>query len=326
MSDHDAQLANYLAGKPVAIDETLRTLPRTANLANAVEVVLRLLGEPQWLVACGKLPARLIRGVVEAPATTASHLFLKLAVPEGKRWVEAVRALRDLADARHALDTEERRAQLAAIAGKPHLLQAIQGVAANTPNVPVEMLVVLALDGSDASIDALVPHLDGALGSQDARLERLAMVRPFVKSTPALAAVFAELDGAVDARRSTSPALAFARSIGVPASDVFWCSFLVRSAAGGVPEFQGSVRFDSREERWFAVELTHLHAHDRARDRTTKFDTLEVVDELAIGRCEPSELPGWLRATAAAINVSWDRFYLRTNVDPKPIDHWLITG
>ena len=86
------------------------------------------------------------------------------------------------------------------------------------------------------------------------------------------------------------------------------------------------MRFDSREERWFAVELTHIHAHDRALDRTTKFDTLEVVDELAIGRCEPSELPAWLRATAAAINVSWDRFYLRTNVDPKPIDHWLITG
>jgi hypothetical protein len=331
VSEADDKLAQFLDGKPIPIDHTLRTLPRTANLELATRAVFRLLDHPHWLAACGELPVHVIRGVLAAKAEHPVQLFLQLAINSDlkapamkKAWLAAIEALRELADTRYPLGTDERTSELARLAEQPAVLQAIQGVAANSAEVPIEMLIVLAIDGGDASIDALIPHLDLALGQRDARLERLARVRPFTRATPALAAVFAELDRAVDARRSTSPALAFAKAIGLAVTDVFWCSFLLRSAAGGVPEWQGSVRIDSREDRWFRVELTHLHASDRARDVTTTFDTETVDDALAIGRCEPIDLPAWLRMTATTQQLSWDRFYVRSNLDPKPIETWLI--
>lgn len=326
----DRQLADFLDGKPIPIDKTLRALPRNANLELATRAVFRLLDHPHWLAACGELPVHVIRGVLAAKAEHPVQLFLQLAISSDlkavamkKAWLAAIEALRELADTKYPLGTDERTSELARLAKQPAVLQAIQGVAANSAEVPLEMLIVLAIDGSDASIDALIPHLDLALGHRDARLERLARVRPFIKPTPALAAVFAELDGAVDARRATSPALAFAKAIGLPVTDVFWCSFLLRSG-GAVPEFQGSVRIDSREDRWFRVELTHLHASDRALDVTTRFDTETVDDALSIGRCEPIDLPAWLRMTATTKKLSWDRFYVRSNVEPKPIETWLI--
>ncbi len=333
MSDHDAQLEDYLAGKPVAIDLTLRTLPRTANLERAIAVVLRLLAQPHWLAAAGILPVRLIRGVLAAPATTPGHVFLQLAVIDGnattlkQSWLAAVEALRELADTLHPLESPARRDQLAAIAKSP-LLAAIQGVAANTPEVPLEMLVVLALDGGDASLDALIPHLDLALGARDARLERLAKIRPFANRTPALDVLFAELDGALGTRRSTSPALAFGEQIGLGRLAELWFSFQLFSSArnqSGVPGFQGFVRVDSREERWFTVQLEQVHPGvDRSKDRATRFDLSGGIDELAVGHCTAIDLAIWLRYCADKLEITWDRFLVRTNADAKRIGDWLL--
>ncbi len=333
MSEHDTQLEQFLAGQPVAIDITLRTLPRTANLDRAVVVVLRLLEQPHWLAAAGILPVRLIRGVLAAPATMPGHVFLKLAVIDGNAttlktsWLAAVEALRDLADTLHPLDTPARREQLAAIA-KSSLLPAIQGVAANLPAVALEMLVVLALDGGDASLDALIPHLDLALGARDARLERLAKIRPFAKSTPALDALFTELDGALGTRRSTSPALAFGEQLGLGRLAELWFSFQLFSISrnqAGVPRFQGFVRVDSREERWFTVQLEQVHPGvDRAKDRATRFDLSGGIDQLAVGHCTAIDLAIWLRNCADKLKITWDRFLVRTNADATKISNWLI--
>ena len=294
-ADHDARLAKFLAGNPVPIDHLLRTLPATANLALAVEAVLRMVDHPHWLAGCGELPVRLVRGVLAAPPCTDSpgHVFLQLAVRADAKatvlrtaWQQAVEALRQLADTKHPLDTDTRRSQLAAIAKTPPLLQAIQGVTANTTEVPVEMLVVLAIDGTDASVDALIPHLDLALGSRDVRLERLATVRPFVCATPALDALFAELDGALQARRSTSPALAFGTTLIAGELPQFWFWFLLMSSnrnETGLPAIQGSVRVDSREEPWFRVEVSRVHGSpDRTKDQTTRFDVAQLSDELGL--------------------------------------------
>lgn len=332
---HDDQLAQFLAGKPVAIDAALRSLPRNANLELAVAVVLRLLEQPHWLAAAGTLPVRLIRGVIAAPATTPNHVFLQLAVPDGSApamksaWLAAVSTLRDLADTLHPLETPARREVLAAIAKSP-LVPAIQGVVANSAEVALEMLVVLALDGSDASLDALIPHLDLALGARDARLERLAKIRPFVRSTPALDALFAELDGALAARRSTSPALAFGEALGLGRLDEMWFSFQLMSTEAhhaGLPRYQGRVRIDSREDPWFAVELQFVKAGpDRSHDKVTRFDLVTTHDEIGIGRCQPAELPAWLRSIAGMLKLSWNKYLIRTNADPKKIETWLITG
>jgi len=335
VSEHDTQLDQFLAGQPVAIDATLRTLPRTANLARAVAVVLRLLEQPHWLAAAGILPVRLIRGVLDAPATTPRHVFLKLAVPDGnastikQAWLAAVETLRELAETLHPFDAPARREQLAAIARSPQLA-AIQGVAANTPEVPLEMLVVLALDGGEASVDALIPHLDLALGARDARLERLAKIRPFATPTPALATLFTELDGALGVRRSTSPALAYGEQLGLGRLSELWFSFQLFSSSrnqAGVPRFQGFVRVDSREERWFRVQLEQVHPSvDRSKDRATRFDLAGGVDELGVGHCTPIDLPSWLRHCSTTLKISWERFLVRTTADAAKISAWLIAS
>lgn len=338
-TDHDAELARFLAGEPVAIDRTLQTLPRSANLSRAVEVVLRMIAEPHWLAACGKLPAPLVRAVLAAKATHPFHIFLQLAVPaEAKAavlkaaWHEAIEALCLLADRTHPLDTDDRRLQLSAIALRPEALQAVQGVAANTPNstLPIEMLIVLAIEGSDESVDALIPHIDLALGSRDARLERLAILRPFLRSTPALMTLFAELDDALRVRRSTSPALAFAAALGMGELSLFHFSFLLRSttkAFSDPPRVQGSVRIDSREDRWFAVEVSTVEpGADRSGDLATRFDDRGVIeDALGLGGCDPAELPAWLKRTARKLKVRWDKIFVVGNVDnPNAIRDWAL--
>ncbi|MBA2542921.1 MAG: hypothetical protein H0V17_24960 [Deltaproteobacteria bacterium] len=187
---------------------------------------------------------------------------------------------------------------------------------------------MLAIDGSDASVDALIPHLDLALGARDAQLERLALLRPFVRRTPALDAVFAELDHAVQERRITSPACALGAAIGVGQLPLFWFWFQLLSVKhnrSGVPQFQGTVRIDSREDPWFVVEIAKLHhGADRSRDLTTRFDIEHLVDELGIGRCEPAKLPAWLAQAAVTLKTRWGRFYVRTDADAKRIENWLL--
>ena len=333
---HDHELAQFLAGEPIAIDRTLRTLPATANLAHAVAAVLRLIDHPHWLVACGGLPVRLIRGVLAAPVTHPAQLFLQLAIPGDAKatvlktaWQRAVRVLGELAETTHALDAEPRRRQLEAIAKSP-LLRAIQGFAANSSEVSIEMLVVLAIDGSDGSIDALIPHLDLALGSRDARLERLALLRPFARTTPALDALFVELDGALAGRRRDSPARAFATELGIDPGPQFYFSFRLMSVQLnelGVRRFQGSVHIDSRADAWFRVELCDVHGSaDRTRDRTTRFDRTSIEDQLSLGRCDAIALPTWLQEVATSLRFRWDRFLIACS-DPAArtaLDEWLI--
>jgi len=90
----------------------------------------------------------------------STHLFLRLAIPAeakaaqlGCAWRHAVAAVLVLGDTTHPWDSDARRGQLAELARAPALLQAIQGVVANLPAASLDML---AADGGDASVDALM--------------------------------------------------------------------------------------------------------------------------------------------------------------------------
>ena len=340
-TDHDAELALFIAGEPVDIGNVLRTLPSTATTSLAVAAVLRLIDHPNWLAtSCSRLPVAVIRGVLDAMVPGHNHLFLRLAVfTEAKAadvkaaWTRAIGALHDLASTEE-WDTPARRETLAALAGDPLVLYAVQGLVAHVAEVTLGMLAVLAIDGSDASVDALIPHLDPALGEGDARLEKLAMLRSCVKRTPVLDALFVELDAGLAARRSTSPALALGPVIGVGHHDVLWFRFMLLSSERNglnVPKVQGNVRIDSRDDPWFSVWVsTVAGSHDRDGDRTTRFDERSIaLDQLELGRCEPAELPLWLARVADQLEIQWQRFVPQSNLPAahgRELSSWLIVS
>lgn len=322
-SEHDADLAKFIAGEAVNIGKTLRSLRAPFDLALAVAVVTKLLDHPFWFgTSCRRLPVAVIRRVLAANVPGPTHLFLRLAVPADAKgpqlvrtWQRAVSAVHELVDTTHAWDSEPRRMQLAALAREPQLLHAIQGVVANLPDASLDMLAVLVADGSDASVDALIPHLDPALGERDARLERLAQLRSHARRTPPLDALFAELSEVLAAWRSTSPALAMAPLIGLGNLPVLW--FRVRLGGGdlyrGVDPIQGSVRIDSRDDAWFQVSITRLED-----DCSTSFDQRRVIeDRLELGRCAPDDLPAWLASAAKRLEISWDPFCALTDLDTR---------
>jgi hypothetical protein len=86
------------------------------------------------------------------------------------------------------------------LAKNARVLEAIQGTVAHVKQPSDDMLAVLVADGSAASIDALVPHV-----GRDS-LELWKRLRTHAKRTPALDALFAEVEQALDDRVATSPA------------------------------------------------------------------------------------------------------------------------
>jgi hypothetical protein len=118
--------------------------------------------------------------------------------------------------------------------------------------VDTDWLAVLVADGSDASIDALIPHLDGDM-------EVLERLRTHAADVPHLRSLFAESEAKLRARRAASPALDFARAIGVDDVDVFWFRASLNSRESRrdrVSRYQGNVRVDSRLVRWFSVGIS----------------------------------------------------------------------
>ena len=142
-----------------------------SGAALAATAALKLAGTSTWkLGRVGRrFPPPVIREIVTrlAADSTLLAIFVRQVVLEGApgipagderlaaRWTKALDALLDL-DTTYAWGSKERRAKLAAIARDPELLAAVQAVAVGG-EASLDMLAVLAIDGSEASADALLP-------------------------------------------------------------------------------------------------------------------------------------------------------------------------
>jgi hypothetical protein len=322
--DARAELDRYLAGETVDINAVIRRLPDDIDVPTAASVVREMIGANTFWFArsCQQLPVPVIRALLAEPSDAMAHLFLRLAVPlEGDataiaaRWQRALVALLDL-DLTYAWGSQQRRARLRALARDPHLLAAIQGTVAHRDDVKLDMLAVLVADGSDASFDALVRHVDPAVVHKDVRLDRLARLRTHAANTPALDALFAELDGVIAKRNAVSPALALGPLIGLGRVDPLWFQASIGSREPGdrVARVQGHVTIDSRRPKWFGVSMARNERGGLTMQHTI-FDAITLhSDELGIGRCDAAELPGWLAVIAAKLGVTWDEPRVRTHI------------
>lgn len=269
-----------------------------------------------------------IRAFLGLESPYADHTFLRLLVsPEladrelVDRFAHAYKLIRKLVA--HAWGSPQKRRNLEALAADPVALAAIQGAAARGADVPMEMLAVLVMDGSAASVDALVPHFDPALVAADDRLDRLKSLNKFAGTSPAIQAIFAEVTSTLDARQATSPALALGPIIGIGA--VTSLSFDVRIGSkelnrSRVPWIQGSIDVDSRNATWFSVWLGRVDSMSLGGQTREHFDMRNDVlraDTIGLGPVTPAEVPAWLKRAAKTLDYTLELGTPRTNLRGK---------
>lgn len=309
----NAALAKLAARNAIDID-LLRSLPDDVDAELAAGLIVRTLGHHSAYVIgrCGELPVSVVRATLAAPATGALHRMVQLAIPLDTPddrlpagWRHAAEMISDL-HLSYSWGSQQLRERFANLARDPVALAAIQGAVANSAEAPLAMLAVLVRDGSTQSYDALVPHIT----SDADRIDRLARLRTHAADTPALRALFAEVDDAQTARNAASPALALGPVIGVGVVELLWFDSFLWSreqTSSRVAAVQGHVMVDSRDATWFSVTMSRLGGGSSA------FSSKGISrDGLGIGSCAPHELPRWLVAVARKLDISWD-----SDIDPR---------
>ena len=254
--------------------DVLKALPEDVNPVLAARAALSLFRDGYkglWLFArtCRRLPAPVIRAVLEqlVEDRRPHAFFLREYVPSDASestltatWDAAMQALLDL-DTTYAWGSKQKKAKFQALADNASILHALQTAAVASEQVPLDMLAVLAADGSDASVDALIPHVERAVTSQSWELDRLRYLRKHARSTPAMDSMFTRLEALLDTRKATSPALAFARELGFGEPATFWFqAYLASPAFDDVPAYRHQVHLevDSRSAVWFRVSLSEV--------------------------------------------------------------------
>jgi hypothetical protein len=264
-----------------------------------------------------------VRELLARDSTFARHVMFKLAVPLDcgddelmARWNRAAEASRGL-DLTYAWGSKQRKARFRELAADRDMLAAIQGAVAMNASPPIDMLAVLVADGGDASIDALIPHLGGALESGDARVNWLRDLRTHAADTPRLNALFAELDAIYAARNASSPALALGALIGLGELDELWFDFGANSTkldSFRASIVQGTVRVDSRTPNWFNVWISASHMNGFSGYGV---DAVPATDRLGLGPCDAAQLPAWLANAATQLGIEWLPFAPMTNLRGK---------
>lgn len=331
--------------------EALRRLPDDVDVRLAADAVLPLVtgdasSKSYWLLGrhCQRLPAAVVRdilGQLAGHARTAGNphravaIFLTaLVAPElpderlVEAWAAALVGLLDL-DTTYGWGSRQRREKIRGVAANPRMVAALQAVAVGCERVSMDMLAVLCAEGSDASFDALMPHFVRAeqAGEGLAWLRRLR-----THANPKSAAIQSLLDSAaarLEAISGASPAVDLAERIGFGRPDLFWFDAWLGSTQlnqGNVPEYQGSIRVDSRSPDWFEVFLARVAGIDFT---STTFDHQGIErDDLGVGGCAAHELPAWLRRTADKLGATWS-LGLRASVRGKKrqaLEAWLLGG
>ncbi|MEO8706022.1 MAG: hypothetical protein ABI867_38690 [Kofleriaceae bacterium] len=306
----------------------IRKLPADVDPVVAADVALEILVDSAWIFSrdCKRLPPKVMRELLRRRPTDATHVYLTLAVdpdePDGqlaKHWARAIQGLADL-ETINRWQSKPKKEKTLALAHNAHLLPAIQGAAANGENVSNDMLAVLVADGSDESMDALIPHLQN-----DDRLDSLRMLHVHAKNTPRLRALFAELDR--DAEKAGSPALRIARLVGLADAKLFWftAAISMRVPANAIPAVQCHVTVDSRKAAWFEVSVAVIEGGSISG--YTHFTHDSASDPLGIGRCDAAEVPAWLGKVGKKLRVTWERPVITSSIRGAKRDQiarWLL--
>lgn len=245
-------------------------------------------------------------------------------------WERAMYRLLSL-DTTYAWGSKQKREKLTGLAQEPKVVEALQAAAVGSAKVRLDALAVLAIDASDASVDALMPHFERAATEKDRGLDRLQDLKKYATPTPAMTAMLARVDALLGERNATSPALALADHIGVGPLTTFWFRCWLGSTElnrFSVPRIQGNFAIDSRSPDWFSVSLSVVEPGG-LRSQHSAFSSEKVYgDSMKLGRCGAEEVPAWLARAARKLKCAWTRpEHASSNLRGKKRDRvieWLI--
>lgn len=317
---------------PKARHDVFRRLPVDVDPELAARAVMEVFKQREWLFCqwSRALPGPVIERVLEhlAQDASATSLFIREAVrlttdaPIEAAWAAALNTLLDF-ESTYAWGSKERKAKFARIAADPRLLAATQAAVVGSLGASQSMMAVLVVDGSEASVDALMPRFVQATETRDLTLDALDRLRTHASDTPAVRHMLAEVERLLGVRNERSPALEFGRSL-LGDVDEFWFDASLGSVErdGYNAEAQCDVRVDSRWTSWFSVHL-------RGQGEYVSFDHEGLhEDGLGFGPCRLDEVPAWLARSGEILGIVWnfEGMFLRTGLRGKKrarVAEWL---
>jgi hypothetical protein len=265
---------------------------RFARSTEALEaiVVRAILGELEGWTSQGPVNPR------DVERRKAASIFLRAAVDDTNdetllaTWRAAVNALK-VFESQYAWGSKEKASRLRDVLSAPRLVEASRAAAVGSQVVPLELLAVLSLDGSEASADALLPHVERAL-SDEAQLEPLSRLQRYAAKTKAMASLMTLITDRLEAARTASPVMELAKSLGL--------------ASG--PRFRVDVRVVGAGNTGFNLSLDSARPGAAFRGwvdtgQRTKHRMLNLEDGATV--CALSELPTWLQSAAKDLGTSW---------------------
>jgi hypothetical protein len=230
-------------------------------------------------------------------------------------WSGALQIMLDI-NTSYGWGSKQRKAKLRGLSEDSLVVATLRAVAVGCESPPMDVLVVLALEGSDEAMDALLPHFSTSdLGRRLERLERLRTHIP--KDGSAADLLLSDIETQLAERRDESPAFDFAEQLGFGRPKAFWFRYdlgtVERSPNGYNPRFRFIAEVDSRDNDWFSVSVYEVEANRRTRfgDRTV------VVDELGLGTSELEKLPDWLATIAKKLQCEWGDSHISSSLRGK---------
>jgi hypothetical protein len=265
----------------------------------------------EFLPSCRKLPddfALLVRDALsgsQQPERFFLEAYVRDDAPLGQQLRDASSWLHELA----MVDDHKRgHERVAELLDDARAVEAAQAVVAAVGTRAARYLSVLATDGSESSVDVLLPLVTSAAAVRDERLDVLTQwLVPFVRG-PLLAPVLAELESATTAREDRSPLQSLLTTLGVDGPHL--------EARINVQSREVKAGFLRRANVWLTLnteQLPHvrLSVSRYGRDlNPTLFVVADgVVTHDALKLKPPANLevlPRWIRDTGRKLGVHWE--------------------
>lgn len=311
----NANEANRKLAKPPYGDRVipiLKALPPGTNPRLAAAATLDLFSAIPWKLCrfAQALPDDVVQLVLrKLDDEHAEAPFLRALTRDDDvktTWADALEGVAAL-NTTYAWGSKKHLEKLRSVVKRRDWLEAVQVAVVATKAPREDFLGVLALDGSEASVDALLPHFDAAMKAGDEGLDQLAKLKKYAAATPAMKALVTSAETARSKRNTTSPALGFAQLLGLGDLKAFSWGQFVRVADAKKREVELSLDVDSKSGPWFSVHVARATEHPKYRLEVTAFNSSRKAerDELKLGRCEPHGLPAFVARVQRKLGVNW---------------------
>lgn len=242
-----------------------------------------------------------------SPRSAWRILVLELSA-RGMPWKDIAATIR-LIDQPNQWGSKKTKELVEQLASSTAIVAAIQAAVVGDASADTTMLAVLAAEGSEASIDALLPRF------VDPRRERdFESFMPFIAAKTTVNAMAETVATRRTGRNLESPATAFISSlVGAPLEEV---KLFVRLASvelndARVRQFQGGLFIESDANPWWRVSLARIVSvpiragmvESSEAERTSFGDGIETFDALELGATAIKALPQWLRRAETKLGI-----------------------